>query len=222
MDGSALILSLQLAAATTLVLLPIGVILGRVLAFHDFRGKRWVEALITLPLVLPPTVLGYYLLIALGVASPLGQAWQALTGDTLVFSFSGLLIASVVFNLPFAIQPLQRAFEGVGPDLRQAAWVGGLSPLATFRKVELPLAWPGLLSAVVLTFTHTLGEFGVVLMVGGAIPGETRTIAISIYDRVQAFDTASAGIMSAFLLISSFLAVAVVYGVGARAVRLRG
>lgn len=222
MDWSALVLSLQLAAATTLVLLPVGVILGRVLAFHDFRGKRWVEALITLPLVLPPTVLGYYLLIAMGVASPLGQAWQALTGDTLVFSFSGLLIASVVFNLPFAIQPLQRAFEGVGSDLRQAAWVGGLSPLATFRKVELPLAWPGLLSAVVLTFTHTLGEFGVVLMVGGAIPGETRTIAISIYDRVQAFDTASAGIMSAFLLISSFLAVVVVYGVGARAVRLRG
>lgn len=222
MDWPALALSLKLASATTLVLLPLGVILGRLLAFHDFRGKRWVEAAITLPLVLPPTVLGYYLLIALGVASPIGQAWQALTDQTLVFSFSGLLIASVVFNLPFAIQPLQRAFEGVGQDLRQAAWVGGLSGLATFRKVELPLAWPGLLSAFVLTFTHTLGEFGVVLMVGGAIPGETRTIAISIYDRVQAFDTAGAGIMSAFLLLSAFLAIAVVYGVGARAVRLRG
>ncbi|MFN3512103.1 MAG: molybdate ABC transporter permease subunit [Phenylobacterium sp.] len=222
MDWTALSLSLKLAAWTCAVLLPLGVVLARLLAFRDFRGKRLVEALVALPLVLPPTVLGYYLLVAMGAASPLGEAFRALTGQTLAFSFSGLVVASVLFNLPFAVQPLQRAFEGVGRDLREAAWVGGMSAWKTFVKVEAPLAWPGLLSAFVLTFAHTVGEFGVVLMVGGSIPGETRTLAISIYDRVQAFDTQAAGLMSAVLLVGSLAAIATVYAVGGRAVRLRG
>ena len=211
MDWQALELSLRLALWTCLVLLPLGLWLGRILAWSRFRAKALVEALIALPLVLPPTVLGYYLLVAMGGASPLGQAWQRLVGQPLVFSFEGLLVASVIFNLPFAIQPLQRAFEAIPHEVREAAWVSGLSPFATFRRIELPLAWPGVASAMALTFAHTLGEFGVVLMVGGSIPGETRTIAIAISDRVQAFDDAAAATMSLSLLLISFLTIAVVY-----------
>ncbi len=222
MDWPALALSLRLSAWTAAILLPLGIAVARALAFRSFRGKGFVEALIALPLVLPPTVLGYYLLVSLGGASPIGRAWEALTGGTLVFSFAGLLVASVIFNLPFAVQPIQRAFDGIPADLRQAAWVSGMSGWQTFWRVEVPLAWPGLLSALVLTFAHTLGEFGVVLMVGGSIPGETKTIAIAIYDRVQAFDTAAAGVMAAFLLAFSFLAIGLVYLLGARAVPRHG
>ena len=211
MDWQALELSLRLAFWTCAILLPLGLWLGRILAWSRFRAKALVEALIALPLVLPPTVLGYYLLVAMGGASPLGQAWQRLVGQPLVFSFEGLLVASVIFNLPFAIQPLQRAFEAIPHEVREAAWVSGLSPFATFRRIELPLAWPGVASAMALTFAHTLGEFGVVLMVGGSIPGETRTIAIAIYDRVQAFDDRAAATMSLSLLVISFLTIAVVY-----------
>ncbi|MGZ8198535.1 MAG: molybdate ABC transporter permease subunit, partial [Burkholderiales bacterium] len=175
-----------------------------------------VEAALTLPLVLPPTVLGYYLLVALGTASPLGQWYEGLTGSTLVFTFGGLLVASVVFNLPFAVQPMQRAFEGVSREVRDAAACCGLSRWRTLWRIELPLAWPGILSALVLTFAHTLGEFGVVLMVGGNIPGETRTIAVSIYDRVQAFDHHGAAVMSATLLVICLLAIAATYASGAR------
>jgi molybdate transport system permease protein len=207
---------LRLAAWTAAVLLPLGIVVARVLAFGRFRGKAFVEALVALPLVLPPTVLGYYLLVAMGKASPIGQAWAALTGQSLVFSFEGLLLASIAFNIPFAVQPLQRAFEAIPAMLREAAWVSGLSPWATFLRVELPIAWPGLLSACVLTFAHTLGEFGVVLMVGGSIPGETRTVAIAIYDRVQAFDDRGAGIMSMFLLLFSFATIGLVYLIGNR------
>ncbi len=217
MDWPALTLSLQLAGWTAVILLPLGVVAARALAFVRFRAKPLVEALLALPLVLPPTVLGYYMLMAMGKASPFGQTWQALTGRSLVFSFEGLLIASLVFNVPFAIQPLQRAFEAIPRAVREAAWVSGLSAWATFRRVELPLAWPGIVSALVLTFAHTLGEFGVVLMVGGSIPGETRTVAIAIYDRVQAFDDRGAGIMAAFLLLFSFATIAVVYLLGGRA-----
>jgi molybdate transport system permease protein len=220
-DWSALTLSLELAAATAAILLPLGILLARLLAFRRFRAKGLVEALIALPLVLPPTVLGYYLLVGMGAASPLGRLWTAATGGTLAFSFAGLLIASIIFNLPFAVQPLQRAFDGVPAHLREAAWLGGLSRWATFVKVELPLAWPGLLTALVLTFAHTLGEFGVVLMVGGNIPDETRTIAIAIYDRVQALDDAAAGAMSLFLLAFSFVTIGIVYLVGGRMVRER-
>jgi len=216
MDWEALWLSLRLAGWTTALLVPLGILLARAIAWRRFRGRAAVEALIALPLVLPPTVLGFYLLVAFGAASPLGRAFEAVTGDTLAFSFAGLLLASLVFNLPFAIQPMQRAFAGIPTDLREAAWCAGLSRWETFRRVELPLAFPGVLAAAVLTFAHTLGEFGVVLMVGGNLPGRTQTIAIAIYDRVQAFDNAAAGIMSAALVLISFVAIALIHGLSDR------
>ena len=208
MDWSALALSLKLAAGTTLLLLPLGILLGRPLAWSRFTGKALVEALVALPLVLPPTVLGFYLLLAMGGNSTLGHFWHGLTGRSLVFSFDGLLLASLIFNLPFAVQPIQRAFESIPQAAREAAWCCGLSRWQTLWRVELPLAWPGLLSAIVVTFAHTLGEFGVVLMVGGNIEGETRTVAISIYDRVQAFDESGAAALSALLVAISFAAIA--------------
>ena len=207
MDGSALWLSLKLAACTTLLLLPLAVLLARPLAWSRFAGKGLVEALVALPLVLPPTVLGFYLLYAFGGNSWLGQTYNALTGRTLVFSFDGLLLASLIFNLPFAVQPIQRGFDAIPRAAREAAWTCGLSPWRTLWRIELPLAWPGLLSAIVLTFAHTLGEFGVVLMVGGNIATETRTVAIAIYDRVQSFDEAGAATMSALLVGISFAAI---------------
>lgn len=211
MDWTALALSFHVAAWTLVVLLPFGMLVARPLAWRRFAGKGWVEALIALPLVLPPTVLGYYLLSAFGGASPLGAAYEALVGKPLVFTFEGLLVASVIFNLPFAIQPMQRAFETIPADVREAAWVSGLSSWQTFLRVELPLAWPGVLSALALIFAHTMGEFGVVLMIGGNIAGETRTVAIAIYDRVQAFDNVAAGAMSALLLLLSFVAIGLVH-----------
>jgi molybdate transport system permease protein len=211
MDWTALWLSVRLGVLTVAVLLPIGIWLGRVLAYRSFRGKELVEALVALPLVLPPTVLGYYLLVAFGGASPVGQLWQAVFGQQLVFTFEGLLVASVIFNLPFAIQPMQRAFEAIPPEVREAAQCCGMSPWQTLRRIELPLAWPGILTALVLSFAHTLGEFGIVLMVGGSIPGDTRTIAIAIYDRVQAFDDVAAGTMSALLLAVSLVTIAATF-----------
>ena len=207
MDWAALWLSLKLASCTTLLLLPLGVLLARPLAWSRFAGRGLVEALIALPLVLPPTVLGFYLLYAVGANSALGQAYAALTGRTLVFSFDGLLLASLIFNLPFAVQPIQRGFDAIPRAAREAAWTCGLSAWRTLWRVELPLAWPGLLSAIVLTFAHTLGEFGVVLMVGGNIEAETRTVAIAIYDRVQGFDERGAAGMSALLVGISFAAI---------------
>ena len=200
MDWQALTLSLRLAAWTVAVLLPIGILLSRELAWRRFPGRRLLEAALALPLVLPPTVLGYYLLSAFSAQSPLGAAFGALFGHPLAFSFAGLLAASLIFNLPFAIQPMQRAFEAIPADVRPAAACCGMSAWRIFGDIELPLAWPGILSAVVLTFAHTLGEFGVVLMVGGNIPGETRTMSVAIYDRMQAFDDRSAGAMAATLL----------------------
>ncbi|MEF8729394.1 MAG: molybdate ABC transporter permease subunit [Accumulibacter sp.] len=214
MDWQALSLSLQLASATALLLLPPSVCLARLLAWSAWRGRAALEAAILLPLVLPPTVLGYYLLLGLGGASPLGQAYQALTGRMLVFSFDGLLVASLIVNLPFAVQPMQRSFAAIPRELREAAWVSGLSRWQTFRRIELPLAWPGIAAALALSFTHTLGEFGVVLMVGGSLPGETRTIAIAIYDQAQAFNDAAAAGMSALLLALSFVAVILVSRLG--------
>ena len=216
MDWQALILSLQLAAVTLLVLLPAGLWLGRWLAYTQVAGKAWLEALVVLPLVLPPTVLGYYLLVSLGGASPLGAWMQRHFGLQLSFNFLGLLIASLVFNIPFLVQPVQRAFEAIPRQLGEAAAVSGLSAWQTFWRVELPLAWPGVLSACVLTFVHTLGEFGVVLMVGGSIPGQTRTVAIAIYDRVQSFDLAGAQQMSLLLLLFSLGAVAASFFASAR------
>jgi len=207
----ALDLSLKLAACTTVILLPIGIFVGRYLAWQSFRGKIFVEAALALPLVLPPTVLGFYMLVAFGGDSALGQMYQSLVGRSLAFSFDGLVAASVIFNLPFAIQPMQRAFEGIGADVREAAACCGMSRWRILWRIELPLAWPGILSALVLTFAHTIGEFGIVLMVGGNIPGETQTIAIAIYDRVQLFDNASAGLMSAVLLLISMVAISATY-----------
>ncbi len=216
MDWQALRLSLELATVTLVVLLPLGLWLGRWLARARFTGKAWVEAAVVLPLVLPPTVLGYYLLVSLGGASPLGRWVQEHLGVALTFNFTGLVVASVVFNVPFMVQPVQRAFEAIPTNLAEAAAVSGLSAWQTFWRVEVPLAWPGILSAMVLTFVHTLGEFGVVLMVGGSIPGETQTIAIAIYDRVQAFDLQAADRMALLLLLLSLMAVAASYFATAR------
>lgn len=222
MDWTALWLSLRLAGWTVLILLPLSILLGRLLAYRRFRGKGLAEALIMLPLVMPPTVFGFYLLVAFGANSPVGEVWQSLVGRQLVFSFEGLVLASVVLNLPFAILPAQRGFEAIPTEVREAAQCCGLSPLRSLLKVELPLAWPGLLTAMVLTFAHTLGEFGVVLMVGGSIPGETKTIAIAIYDRVQAFDDQSAAIMSAVLLAISLATISLTFWLSARVGRRLG
>lgn len=211
MDWNAFSLTLKLAAATCAVLLPVSLLLARWLAWSGARLRPLVEAALMLPLVLPPTVLGYYLLVGLAPASTLGKLFSELTGGPIAFTFKGILLASVIVNVPFAVQPMQRAFEAIAPDLRAAAWVSGLSSWETFRRVELPLAWPGIVSALALVFAHTLGEFGVILMVGGSIPGETQTLAIAIYDRMQAFRSAEAAAMAATLLAFSFAAIVIVH-----------
>ncbi|HHZ08423.1 MAG TPA: molybdate ABC transporter permease subunit [Rhizobiales bacterium] len=222
MDWEALFLSLRLAAWTVAILLPVSVLMGRWLAYHAFRGRGLVEALVMLPLVLPPTVFGFYLLVGFGRNSPVGAFWQEYFGHQLVFTFEGLVVASVIFNLPFAIQPAQRGFEAIATEVREAASCCGMSPGRSLWKVELPLAWPGLMTAMVLTFAHTLGEFGIVLMVGGSIPGETKTIAIAIYDKVQSFDERSAGIMSAVLVATSLFTIAITFALSARVGRRLG
>lgn len=221
MNGPAIVLSLQLALVTLLVLLPLALVGARALARWPSPARPWAEGLLALPLVLPPTVIGYYLLVALGGHSPLGQWFEQLTGHTLAFSFTGLVVASVIFNIPFAVQPMQRAFEAIDPEVLEAAKCCGLSGWQSFARIELPLAWPGILSAAVMTFAHTLGEFGVVLMVGGNIPGETQTIAIAIYDRVQSFDHGAAGTMSLALLLISLATIAVSYGLADRLLKAR-
>lgn len=222
MDWPALALSLRLGAVTVLILVPLGIVVGRLLAFNQFRGKGLVEALLALPLVLPPTVLGYYLLVTFSGNSPLGQAWQAALGHSLVFTFEGLVLASVIVNIPFAIQPMQRGFEAIPQEVREAAACSGLPPWKVFTKIDLPLAWPGIVTGLALAFAHTLGEFGVVLMVGGNIPGETKTIAIAIYDRVQAFDNNAAATMSAVLLFLSLVALGIIYALSRRIGRRHG
>ncbi|QWE15761.1 molybdate ABC transporter permease subunit [Polynucleobacter sp. AP-Nino-20-G2] len=204
MDLDAIILSLKLAFWTLVVILPFGIWVAHKMMRLN-KSRPWLEAGLALPLVLPPTVLGYYFLLGLG--------GKTLFGIPLVFSFSGILLASLVVNLPFAIQPIQRAFEAINPEIREAAQVSGLSDWQIFRLIELPLAWRGIISAAVLTFAHTLGEFGVVLMVGGAIPGETKTVSIAIYDKVQNFDASGAGALSLLLLLISLIAIAISYGV---------
>ncbi len=218
MDWTALRISALLALLTAVTLLPLGGLAARSLARTRVRGKPFLEAMLALPLVLPPTVLGYYLLVAMGSQSPLGAAYERVVGQPLAFSFAGLWLASVIVNLPFAVIPMQRGFEAIPAEVLQAARACGMSPLRSLWKVEVPLALPGIVTGLVLTAAHTLGEFGVVLMVGGNIPGETRTVAVSIYDRVQAFDLASAGMMSAALLGTSVLALAATarFGRGAR------
>src|SRR4029453_1741754 len=166
MDWTALGVSLRLGAGTIALLLPLGIWFGRLLAVREFRGKLFVESLVTVPLVLPPTVLGFYLLVTFGARSPLGEAFQAVAGHPLPFSFQGLLLASAIANIPFVVQPIQRGFESIPLDVRDAAACCGLTPWQQFLRIELPLAWPGILTAAILAFAHTLGEFGVVLMVG--------------------------------------------------------
>jgi molybdate transport system permease protein len=185
-------------------MLPLGIWLAHRLVRMG-SAKPWLEATFALPLVLPPTVLGYYLLVGFGDVS--------LFGHPLVFSFEGILLASLIVNLPFAVQPIQRALESINPEIREAAQVSGLSQWQIFRLIELPLAWRGVTSAAVMTFAHTLGEFGVILMVGGAIPGETKTVSIAIYDQVQGFDIAGAGLLSVLLLATSLIAIALSYGI---------
>jgi len=214
MDWTAFYLSLQLSAYTVGILLVLGLLISRGLAWRHFPGKSLLEAIIALPLVLPPTVLGYYMLVILGRQSPIGMAIESITGQTLVFSFAGLVFASVIYSLPFAVQPMLRAFESIPQSLREAAWCSGLSRWSTFWRVELPLVRNGVMSALALSFAHTMGEFGVVLMVGGSIPGQTRTISIAIFDRVQAFDEASAGTMSLALLLFAFCTVSMVHVFG--------
>jgi molybdate transport system permease protein len=204
LDTQAIALSLTLAFWTLVLLIPFGIWVAHRLADAG-PLKSWAEAALALPLVLPPTVLGYYFIVVF--------AGKSLFGEPLVFSFTGLLIASLIVNLPFAIQPIQRAFEAIPPEIKEAAKVSGLNTWQRFRLIELPLAWRGILSGAAMTFAHTLGEFGVVLMVGGAIPGETKTASIAIYDKVQTFDTAGAGSLSLILLIISLIAIAVSYGV---------
>jgi molybdate transport system permease protein len=214
MDWQAAKVSLTLAALTAALLLPPSLWLARWLAVTSSRAKPWIEAALMLPLLLPPTVVGFYLLTALGPASPVG-AWLAAHWQLqLVFSFQGLLLASLLVNIPFMVQPIQRALTAIAPSVREAAWVGGLSPWRTFTQIELPLAWPGVLAGVALTAAHTLGEFGVVLMVGGSIPGETKTLSIAIYDRVQAFDNTGAQVMALALVACSLLALVLVFRSG--------
>ena len=205
MDWIALWLSVRLAASTTLVLLAIGIPIAHWLVFSPRRWKVLVEAVVALPLVLPPTVLGFYVLMAIGPFSPVGRAYVRLVGHGLPFTFEGLLIASVLYSLPFAVQPFAAEFASVDRRLIEASWTLGVSRLATFRRVVIPLSLRGLVTGIVLSFAHTLGEFGVVLMVGGNLPGVTRTVSISIYDSVQSLDYAAASRTSLLLLIVSFV-----------------
>jgi len=214
----ALLLSLRLALCVSAILFVIGVPLAHWLAFTTWRGKFLLEAIVALPLVLPPTVLGFYVLIALGPQGPLGKVWQSLFGHGLAFTFEGLVLASVLYSFPFAVQPLIASFESVDRKLLDASAVLGASRARTFFRVILPLSIPGVVTALVLSFAHTIGEFGVVLMVGGNLPGITRTVSIDIYDHVQSLEYAQANRMALLLLALSFAVLALVYAVNRRIV----
>jgi len=216
MNGEALLLSLRLAATVSLLLLLLSLPVAYWLSFTSWRGKFLIESVVALPLVLPPTVLGFYALMALGPRGFLGKLWQTLFGHPLAFTFTGLVLASLVYSFPFAVQPLVTSFEALDRRLLDASSILGAGKWRTFFRIILPLAWPGVIAAFVLSFAHTLGEFGVVLMVGGNLPGITRTISIDIYDRVQALDYAGAHQTALLLLLISFLVLSVVYGVNRR------
>ncbi|HVJ80185.1 MAG TPA: molybdate ABC transporter permease subunit [Planctomycetia bacterium] len=216
MDWVAVRLTLALASLTTLALAAIGLPLACWLAATRWRGRFLVEATVALPLVLPPTVLGFYFLMATGPATPIGRAYGAATDSTLPFTFPGILLAAVLCNLPFAVRPFTAAIEAVPRRLVEASWCSGESRARTFWRVTLPLAWPGVLAGMILSFAHTVGEFGVVLMVGGAVPGVTKTLSVAIYDDVQALDYASAGRTSAALLAFALVALCLVQRLGRR------
>jgi molybdate transport system permease protein len=209
----ALLLSIRLAVCVSLILFAIGMPLAYWLAYSRWRGKFLVESVVALPLVLPPTVLGFYVLVAMGPRGPLGKLWQAAFGHGLAFTFAGLVFASVLYSLPFTVQPLVASFERVDRKLLEASAVLGAGRLRTFGRVILPMSVPGVVTAAVLSFAHTLGEFGVVLMVGGNLPGVTRTVSIVIYDHVQSLEYAEANRLALVLLIFSFVVLSVVYGV---------
>ena len=211
MDWTAIAVSVKLSVATMIALVVVGTPIAYWTAFSRRRWKFLVEAVVALPLVLPPTVLGFYILIAIGPRSPVGHAWQAVAGRGLPFTFEGLFVASILYSLPFAVQPFSAAFASVDRHLLDASWSLGVSRTATFRRVVLPLSTRGIVTGMVLSFAHTLGEFGVVLMVGGNLPGVTRTVSISIYDSVQALDYHAASMTSLLLLVVSFAILAVTY-----------
>lgn len=206
-----LLLTAKLAGLTTLILLVIGTPVAWWLANTKTKAKPIIEAFVALPIVLPPTVLGFYLLILLGPQGWPGGWWLELTGQTLTFSFSGLVIASVIYSLPFVVQPIQNAFESVGHDVMEAAHTLGAKPLDAFFSVAVPLAKRGFLTGAVLGFAHTLGEFGVVLMVGGNIPGETRVVSIAIYDHVEMLEYDQAHVLAAILLVFAFTTMLLMY-----------
>jgi molybdate transport system permease protein len=213
MNWEAFSLTVRLAAIVSTLLIVIGVPIAYWLTYARWRWKFLVEAAVALPIVLPPTVLGFYVLMALGSRSPLGRWWQSLTGHTLAFTFTGLVIGSLLYSLPFAVQPFAASFGAVDHTLLQASASLGHSPIQTFRRIVLPLSKAGLVTGFALSFAHTLGEFGVVLMVGGNIPGVTRTISIDIYDQVQAANYSSANQTALLLLILSFIILSVVFGI---------
>lgn len=217
MNFNAVLLSLRLAATVSIMLSLIAIPLAYGLAFTKWRGKFLLESVVALPLVLPPTVLGFYALIVLGPRGVIGKLAQSVLGHPLAFTFSGLVLASLVYSLPFAVQPLMNSFESLDRRLLDASALLGANPMRTFLRITLPLSWPGLLTSLILSFAHTLGEFGVVLMVGGNLPGITRTASIDIYDRVQEMDYGGAHAMSLLLLATSFAVLAVVYAVNRRA-----
>jgi molybdate transport system permease protein len=216
MNWEALWLTVRLAGVVSGVLLVLGVPIAYWLTYARWRWKFLVEAIVALPIVLPPTVLGFYVLVALGSRSPLGSWWASLTGHTLAFTFEGLVIGSLLYSLPFAVQPFAASFGAVDSKLLRASASLGHAPIQTFRRVVLPLSKAGLVTGFALSFAHTLGEFGVVLMVGGNIPGVTRTVSIDIYDRVQSGEYAAANHTALLLLLVSFVVLSVVYGMNRR------
>jgi molybdate transport system permease protein len=215
-DWQAFGLTIELAAVVSIILTVVGLPLASWIAFSRWRWKFVMEALVALPIVLPPTVLGFYVLVALGSRSPLGRWWQSLTGHTLAFTFTGLVIGSILYSLPFAVQPFAASFSSVDRKLLAASATLGASPLRTFFRVVVPLSVPGLVTGVALAFAHTMGEFGVVLMIGGNIPGVTRTVSIDIYDQVQASNYGAANATALLLLVFSFAVLTLVYGLNRR------
>lgn len=213
MNWIAITVTLKLATLTAVILLAIGLPIAYWLSFSRWRWKFLIESVVALPLVLPPTVLGFYILVAIGPHSPLGRLYTDLVGSPLPFTFQGLLLASILYSLPFAVQPFVVAFEQVDRRLIEASWTLGVSRLMTFFKLVIPLSTAGVVTGFVLSFAHTLGEFGVVLMVGGNIEGETRTVSIDIYDEVQALNYAGAAKTALFLLVVSYVVLLLVYAV---------
>ena len=216
MDWSAIFLTIRLALVVCSTLLLIGTPIALWISFTRWRWKFFVESVVALPLVLPPTVLGFYVLIAMGSNSPVGRWYQSLTGHGLPFTFEGLAIASVIYSLPFAVQPMAAAFSNVDPNLINASSILGASKIRTFARVVLPLSVGGVVTGMVLSFAHTLGEFGVVMMVGGNIPGVTRTVSIAIYDQAQALDYAGANHLAILLMAFSFVTLSITYALNRR------